>query len=87
MNVVAKCLVSMIVFASCHEPLPKSKPELTFQPPASGVYENDKRICISCYGVNLRCDDELTREDLLSILRFCIAGTPVTICEDEKGVK
>ncbi len=49
----------------------------------SGFYENDDEICLVCYGVDLRCGDEITREDLLAMVKFGIDGEEWTICKEE----
>ncbi len=60
------------------------EPELVFDSGMdSGWYQNDGEICLACYGVNLRCGDELTREDLLAMIQFSIDGKEWSFCEEE----
>lgn len=63
---------------------PAAEPDLTFDAEvSSGAYEKDGEICLVCYGVELRCGDDITREDLLSMVKYLMHGETWSLCEEE----
>ena len=96
--VLVSSFIAYAVFSTIFEQAPApeytftadEEPELVFNGFLdTGFYEVDGELCFACNGVNVRCGDELTREDLLVLVTLLTEGEgdATLLCPDKYRVR